>query len=92
MNVIIREAAWADLDHIFEWIAKDNPAAAAKIIGRIRDKINLLELDSLARMGRPGRAEGTRELVEHPYITVYEVDEQRGMISVLAIVHGMRDR
>ena len=58
MNVIIHEAAWADLDHIFEWIAKDNPAAAAKIIGRIRDKINLLELDSLARMGRPGRAEG----------------------------------
>jgi addiction module RelE/StbE family toxin len=92
MNVIIREAAWADLDRIFEWIAKDNPAVAAKIIGRIRDKINLLELDSLARMGRPGRAEGTRELIEHPYIIVYEVDEQRHMISVLAIVHGARDR
>jgi addiction module RelE/StbE family toxin len=92
MNVVIHEAAWADLDHIYEWIAKDNPAAAAKVIGGIRDKVNLLELDSLARMGRPGRAEGTRELIEHPYIIVYEVDERSRLITVVAIVHGARNR
>jgi plasmid stabilization system protein ParE len=28
MRVFVRESAEADLDHIAEWIAKDNPAAA----------------------------------------------------------------
>jgi toxin ParE1/3/4 len=92
MNIIIHDAAWDDLDRIYEWIAKDNRSAAAKVIARIRDKISLLELDSLAKMGRPGRAAGTRELIEHPYIIVYEVDDRQRRISVLAIVHGARDR
>jgi toxin ParE1/3/4 len=43
-------------------------------------------------MGRPGRAEGTRELIEHPYIIVYEVDDRQRLISVLPIVHGACDR
>ena len=43
-------------------------------------------------MGRPGLVEGTRELVEPPYIIVYMVDEPADEIVVLAIVHGARDR
>jgi addiction module RelE/StbE family toxin len=92
MNVFIHESARADLDSIFEWIAKDNPSAAAKVVARIRYKIKLLELDALARMGRPGRAKGTRELIESPYIIVYKVDDRRCLVSVVAIIHGARDR
>jgi len=92
MNIVIQESAWADLDHIFEWIAKDNPSAAAKVVARIRDKIDLLELDALAKMGRQGRVTGTRELIEHPYIIVYKVDDERRLIAVVAIVDGARDR
>jgi plasmid stabilization system protein ParE len=43
-------------------------------------------------MGRPGLDRGTRELIEYPYIIVYEVHEERGDIAVLAIVHGAQDR
>src|SRR5208283_4427762 len=57
MKVIVRD----DLHRIFEWIAKDNRSAAAKLVARIRDRINLLALDSLAKMGRPGHDAGTRE-------------------------------
>jgi toxin ParE1/3/4 len=92
MNVVIHESAWADLDHIFEWIAKDNPSAAAKVITKIRDKISLLELDALAQMGRPGRAKGTHELIESPYIIVYKVDVRQRLVSVVAVIHGARDR
>jgi plasmid stabilization system protein ParE len=88
MNVIIHESA----DRIFEWIAKDNPSAAARVVAGIRDKIGLLELDALARMGRPGRAKGTRELIESPYIIVYSVDDRQRLVSVVAIVHGARNR
>jgi toxin ParE1/3/4 len=87
MKVVLREAAEDDLDRIFVWISKDNPVAAADIIARIRDRISLLELDSPAQMGRRGLVEGTRELVEYPYIIVYRVDEDRQEVTVVAIFH-----
>jgi len=92
MKVIIRESAEADLDHIAEWIAQESPSAAARVVATIRDRISFLETDELAHMGRPGLVEGTRELLEYPYIIVYRVDEVRGEVVVLSIVHGAQDR
>ncbi len=91
MKVIVRESAEADLDHIAEWIAKDSPTAAARMVAAVRDRISFLETDELAHMGRPGLVEGTRELVEYPYIVVYQVDEDRGQVVVLSIVHGAQE-
>jgi toxin ParE1/3/4 len=92
MRVFVRASAEDDLDRIFAWIAKDNPRAASGMVARIRDRINLLELDALAHLGRPGLVTGTRELVEYPYIIVYAVDDERREIVVLTIVHGAQDR
>ena len=92
MRVIVRESAEEDLDRIFAWIAKDSPRAAADIVWRIQQRINRLELNALAHMGRPGVVEGTRELVEYPYIIVYKVFDDRGEIVVLSIVHGAQHR
>jgi plasmid stabilization system protein ParE len=58
MKVIIREAAEADLDHIAEWITQDSPSGAVRMVKTIRDRINFLETDELAHMGRPGLVEG----------------------------------
>jgi toxin ParE1/3/4 len=92
MKVIVRESAKIDLDQIAEWITKENPRAAARIVSTIHDRIAVLETDELSQMGRPGLVEGTRELLEYPYIIVYAVNENRGEIVVLSIVHGARDR
>lgn len=92
MKVTVREAAEADLHRILAWIAEDNPRAATEMVSRIRERINLLELDALAHMGRPGFVKGTRELVEYPYIIVYKVLDERREIVVLSIVHGAQDR
>jgi plasmid stabilization system protein ParE len=43
-------------------------------------------------MGRPGLVEGTRELLEWPYIIVYKVDDARQEIVVVAVAHGAQDR
>lgn len=43
-------------------------------------------------MGRPGLVEGTRELIEFPYIIVYKVFDDQGEVVVLSIVHAARDR
>ncbi len=92
MKVVVREAAVGDLDDIFDWISRDNPRAAAELVRRIRARINRLAISGLSHIGRPGLVEGTRELVEAPYIIIYMVDEPADEVIVLAIVHGARDR
>lgn len=44
MKVVIREAAYADLERIHAWIAKDNPRAAVSVVNRIFDTIDRLGL------------------------------------------------
>ena len=51
-----------------------------------------LETPELTHMGRPGLVEGTRELIEWPFIIVYRVFEERQEIVVVAVVHGAQDR
>ena len=92
MKVTIRELAEDDLDRIFARIAQDNPPSAAAMVATLRDRVAFLETDSLAHMGRPGLDPGTRELIEYPYIIVYEVHHDRGEVEVLAIVHSARER
>jgi toxin ParE1/3/4 len=92
MRLVVHEAAAGDLDDILDWISKDNARAAAELVRRILARIDRLAIPGLSYIGRPGLIEGTRELVEAPYIIVYTVDEQADEITVLAIVHGARDR
>ena len=92
MKVALHRDAENDLERIFTWIAEDNPSAASRMVARIRDRISLLELDSLAHMGRPGTVPGTRELIEYPYIIVYRVGDERREITVIAIFHGAQNR
>ncbi|MDP2829435.1 MAG: type II toxin-antitoxin system RelE/ParE family toxin [Sulfuricellaceae bacterium] len=61
MAIKFTEAAKADLYGIRSYIAQDNPLAARKVIQTIREQVNvLLDQDGI---GRPGRIDGTRELV-----------------------------
>lgn len=92
MRVIIREAAYDDLDRIYAWIAKDQPRAADAVIDRI-----LASADRLGRfpyMGHPGRVRGTYEWVVPglPYILVYQVRAEDDLVSVDAVFHGAQDR
>jgi toxin ParE1/3/4 len=92
MRVTFDPAARSELDRVFEWIAKDNPRAAFEMIARIEAKVMRLGRPELANIGRPGLVEGSRELLEYPYIIVYKVYEERDEIVVISIVHGARDR
>jgi toxin ParE1/3/4 len=92
MKIVIREKAADDLEGIFHWIAKDNPNAAIEVLRRIRRRVGRLAVSGLAHIGRPGLIAGTRELVEAPYIIVYEVHDDRDEIVVLAIFHGAQGR
>ena len=92
MKVTFEPAARDELDRIFAWIAKNNRYAAMELIARIEEKVMRLATPELAHMGRPGLVEGTRELLEWPYIIVYKVHEDREEIVIVSVVHGARDR
>jgi plasmid stabilization system protein ParE len=92
MKVTFEPAARDELAQIVEWIAKERPRAARDLLARIEEKIMRLATPAVAHMGRPGFVEGTRELIEYPYIIVYRVDDERREVSVLSVVHGARDR
>jgi addiction module RelE/StbE family toxin len=78
-----------DLDEIAAYIGQDSPAAAARVVLELIDRVevNLLEHPAL---GRPGRVIGTRELVirDLPYIVPYRVREKD--IEILRVLHTSR--
>ena len=71
MRVVFDDEALEDLRRIFDWISKDNAKAADDLVTRIFDKVERLAAPELSHMGRSGLVEGTRELIEGPYIIVY---------------------
>ena len=56
-----------------DYIADDNPLAAADQDDEIERQVNLLQ--DHPKMGRPGRVKGTRELVisSTPFVLVYRL-------------------
>jgi addiction module RelE/StbE family toxin len=80
--------ATADREAIFDYIEADNPKAAIVIDDRIRRHIE--QLRNFPESGRPGRIEGTRELVidRTPYIAAYRIIGKK--IRILRVLHGAR--
>lgn len=82
------QAALDDLRGIHAYIALNNPAAARRVVKVVRGDVKVLQ-DHPA-IGRPGRIEGTRELVigRFPYIVAYRQTVTR--VEILAVVHTSR--
>ena len=88
MRIRWTRPALADLEAIGDFIARDNPAAAQRIVTSIVASVDTLR--DHPNLGRPGRLTGTRELVVPgtPYIAPHRV---RGDdVEVLAVFHGAR--
>jgi len=80
--------ALRDLEEVGDYIARDNPAAADRVVTSILDQVE--SLTTHPHIGRPGRVSETRKLAiaDTPYIVPYRV---RGDdVQVLAVLHGAR--
>jgi toxin ParE1/3/4 len=88
MDIIWRAAALNDLQALREFIAEDNPQAAARVQAAIRAAVD--RLTAHPNLGRTGRVEGTRELIipRTPYIVAYRVAEDH--VRILAVIHAAR--
>lgn len=88
-----------DLRDILTYIARDNPDAAEDVYDKTYASTALLLQHP--GLGRPGRIDGTRELIvtesgwRASYLVPYRVRRSRDgdeRVELLAIIHGARDR
>ena len=90
MQVRWLEKAFKNLDDEAEFISRDDPSAARAVVGRIHDAVDNLKANPT--LGRPGRIQGTRELLVPgtPYIVPYRVRPRLNQVEVLRVFHASR--
>ena len=88
MRILWLRAALNDLSAIRDYIARDNPAAARRVLNTIRTAVESLSYHP--RSGRAGRLPETRELVvgRYPYIVAYRIIQDD--IQILSVIHTSR--
>ncbi|MBC7926226.1 MAG: type II toxin-antitoxin system RelE/ParE family toxin [Bryobacteraceae bacterium] len=90
MRIRWTPAAVGDLQSISDYLKDHNPHYRQRTLRKLYEQIRGLK-DTPYR-GRPGRVEGTREILfpPMPYIAVYRVHEQS--IEVWRVYHTSQDR
>jgi len=90
MKLRYKARALRHIEAIHEYIAKHDPAAAARVVRRIEHSIGRLVAFPLS--GRPGEVAGTRILVVPglPYVVIYRVREDE--VDIIAVLHTARRR
>lgn len=88
MKLVWTRLALADLESAYDYTAEERPSAAVRMIERIEKAV-----ESIGRhpeIGRPGRVNGTRELIVSgtPFIIPYRVKAKR--LEILAVIHSAR--
>ena len=87
MRVIWTPEARQDRVDIWDYIAADNPRAAASMDKLFSDAA--AKLAGHPKLGQSGKVQGTRELVPHEsYRLVYEISGET--VWLLALVHTAR--
>lgn len=86
MDLVWTTSARTALLEAVAYIADDSPSAARRVMDDIERAAS--ELKKLPMIGRPGRVEGTRELVvpQTQYILAYRVAV--GAIVILHVLHS----
>lgn len=87
MKIIWTPEAEQDRAEVREYIATDNPRAAARMDQLFSEAV--AKLANFPMLGRAGQIPGTRELIPHEsYRLVYEIEGDT--VWILALVHTAR--
>lgn len=78
-----------DLDHIWDYVAQDNPTAADRLIEAFREKFSLLAGQPFLGELRPDLRPGLRSFSIDRYVIYYQVRDDR--VAIVRVLHGSRD-
>ena len=93
-HIIVADDVAEELDEIFDYIARESPANAAKLIGQIRDAIARLKLFPMRQVveGEENSVNPVRSLPAGNYMIYFRVFETRHAVHILHVWHGARRR
>jgi plasmid stabilization system protein ParE len=94
-RIIIAPEAAADLQAIYEYVAKDSPDSAARLVSRILNAIERLAIlphrnivqHQSRRLRHP-----VRSLPVRPYVAFFRVIDNDAVVRILTVRHGARRR
>ena len=90
-KIVWSQTAVEDLKGIVQYIALDNPEAAAKLADRIIQHIEAASNLPFSNRAVPEKAEeSVREAILKPYRLIYQVDTDHNVIHILRIWHASR--
>jgi toxin ParE1/3/4 len=82
-----------DLEEVFEYVQKDSPQNALKLIRRLLDGIDSLQIlphrHKLAE-GADALGEPIRSMPMRPHLIRYHVDDSTRIVTILSVRHGAR--
>jgi toxin ParE1/3/4 len=85
----IARLARSDIDGIWDRIARDNPAAADRVVDSLHERFLLLGRHPLLGELRPEIRSGLRSFVVGSYVIYCEVVRDR--VRIARVLHGSRD-
>lgn len=89
-EVLITDAALADLRAIVEFVAQDDPVAATRLGEKLIDRA--LSLRVLPKRHAFHNAVlGIRKKPLSPYLLFYTCDDRRAVVNILHFWHGARE-
>jgi plasmid stabilization system protein ParE len=92
-RLIVTPRAASDLEHIYDWIARDSTDRARSMVQRIMDALEpLKEFPHRTVVGHqnPRLRYPARSLVVRPYVIYFRVLEDKKVVRVLHVRHGAR--
>jgi toxin ParE1/3/4 len=91
MRVTWSDVAEADLDDLYDYIARDVPYYAEQFVDRLIEAVGMLQ--DHPRLGRQvpeaEEREDVRELIFQSYRIIYLLETEQ--IHILTVIHGGRD-
>ena len=91
-KILYLEISKNDLDQIIEYLLRDNPASALKILDEIDEGISKLsQFPEIGRLPKDDKlkAFGYRVLIVASYLVFYIIKED--IVEIHRILHGSRD-
>ncbi|RFB82244.1 addiction module toxin RelE [Rhizobium leguminosarum bv. trifolii] len=88
MKLVWRAKAQSDRKEAIQFIADQNVVAAISQLDEIERQTDLL-IDQ-PEIGRPGRINGTRELVisRTSFVVIYRIRQNVSQVEILRLLHG----
>jgi toxin ParE1/3/4 len=88
-RLTVTAPAHCDLEEIQDYIARDKPAAATRLIRQLRETFKMLAQRPFLGEARNDLRHGLRQFSKRRYVIFYEFDDAR--VSILRVLHGARD-